>query len=69
MFVVVLFLLVVLTIACFAWDLILRQLVFKRHAHERTIDFVTISEAAQVDLKEVREAGREEHYCRKGGLR
>ena len=29
------------------------QLVFRRHAHQRTIDFATIAEAAQVDLTEV----------------
>ena len=29
------------------------QLVFRRHAHQRTIDFTTIAETAQVDITEV----------------
>lgn len=33
--------------------LCLMELIFRRHAHKRTIPFVTIAEAAQVDIKEV----------------
>ena len=32
---------------------LISQLVFRRHAHQRTLDFSTIAEAAQIDINEV----------------
>ena len=54
-----------LVINCSVW--VAFQLVFKRHAHQRTIEFVTIAEAAQIGVKEVGREGERMECGKEGG--